>query len=225
MEPIRILIVDDEELVLSSIEYMFHQLDDMRVAATARNGQEALQQLEHQAVDMLLLDMQMPVMDGLSLIRHIRATGSQLPILVLTTFQEKEAIVQALASGANGYLLKGVETDKLLQSIRDVLNHQFILPTPIAAKLSQYLLETAAGTANLASSAYRFPTNMFTKKEQEILLLLSSRVRNKEIARQCHISEGTLANYLTIIFTKLDVKNRYDAIQAIQAFRLNAAVT
>jgi DNA-binding CsgD family transcriptional regulator len=66
---------------------------------------------------------------------------------------------------------------------------------------------------------------MFTKKEQEILLLLSSRVRNKEIARQCHISEGTLANYLTIIFTKLDVKNRYDAVQAIQAYRQNAAVT
>jgi len=225
MEPIRILIVDDEELVLSSIEYMFHQLDDMRVAATARNGQEALQQLEHQAVDIVLLDMQMPVMDGLAFIRHIRATGSQLPILVLTTFQEKEAIVQALASGANGYLLKGVEKDKLLQSIRDVLNHQFILPTPIAAKLSQYLLETAAGTSNMTAQTYRFPKEMFTKKEQEILLLLSSRVRNKEIARQCHISEGTLANYLTIIFTKLDVKNRYDAVQAIQAFRLNAAVT
>jgi DNA-binding NarL/FixJ family response regulator len=225
MEPIRILIVDDEELVLSSIEYMFHQLDDMRVAATARNGQEALQQLEHQAVDIVLLDMQMPVMDGLAFIRHIRATGSQLPILVLTTFQEKEAIVQALASGANGYLLKGVEKVKLLQSIRDVLNHQFILPTPIAAKLSQYLLETAAGTANIATPTYRFPTDMFTKKEQEILLLLSSRMRNKEIARQCHISEGTLANYLTIIFTKLDVKNRYDAVQAIQAYRQNAAVT
>ena len=222
MEQINILIVDDEELVVSSLEYMFQHVDDMRVAVTARNGQEALQQLEHQAIDIVLLDMQMPVMDGVSFIRHIRATGSQLPILILTTFQEKETIVQALASGANGYLLKGVEKAKLLQSIRDVLNHQFILPTPIAAKLSQYLLETTNGTSNITPQTYRFPNEMFTKKEQEILLLLSSRVRNKEIARQCHISVGTLANYLTIIFTKLDVKNRYDAVQAIQAYRLNA---
>jgi DNA-binding NarL/FixJ family response regulator len=225
MKPIHILIVDDEELVLSSLEYMFQHVDDMRIVATARNGQDALQQLERQQIDIVLLDMQMPVMDGISFIRHIRASGSQLPILVLTTFQEKDSIVQALASGANGYLLKGVEKDKLLQSIRDVMNHQFILPTPIAAKLSQYLLETSASTANIATPTYRFPIDMFTKKEQEILLLLSSRMRNKEIARECHISEGTLANYLTIIFTKLDVKNRYDAVQAIQAFQMNAAVT
>jgi DNA-binding NarL/FixJ family response regulator len=215
-----VLVVDDNELVRSSLELIIDAEADLHVAATVANGMEALEWISRQRPDIVLLDMQMPEMDGLECIVRIRELDDDLPILILTTFDEKEYIINGLASGANGYLLKGMEFEKLIQSIHDVLKRQFILPAQIAAKLSQYLLEPvqAAKTTSETVSSIPFPPNVFTKKEQEILLLLKARLPNREIAEQLHISDGTLRNHLTNIFEKLEVSNRHDAVRALQSF-------
>jgi DNA-binding NarL/FixJ family response regulator len=144
---------------------------DLRIAATLANGREALDCIAKQKPDIVLLDMQMPEMDGLECITRIREFDSDLPILILTTFDEKEYIINGLASGANGYLFKGLEFEKLIPSIRNVLKRQFVLSAQIVAKLSQYLLtplQSAESTPTI-----HFPVKMFTKKEQEIFLLLT----------------------------------------------------
>ena len=216
----NVLVVDDNELVRSSLELIIDAEVDLNVCATVSNGVEALEWIARQKPDIVLLDMQMPEMDGLECIARIRELDADLPILILTTFDEKEYIINGLASGANGYLLKGMEFEKLIQSIHDVIKRQFVLPAQIAAKLSQYLLEPLqVGESHSATvAAVQFPPNVFTKKEQEILLLLKARLPNREIAEQLHISDGTLRNHLTNIFEKLEVSNRHDAVRALQSF-------
>jgi DNA-binding NarL/FixJ family response regulator len=222
----NVLVVDDNELVRSSLEMIIEAEANLQVTATVANGVEALAHIALQKPDIVLLDMQMPEMDGLECISCIRKLDVDLPILILTTFDEKDYIINGLASGANGYLLKGMEFEKLIPSIHDVLKRQFVLPAQIAAKLSQYLLSTlqkvdtnlTTDSLSTSTASIHFPPKMFTKKEQEILLLLNARLPNREIAEQLQISDGTLRNHLTNIFEKLEVSNRYDAVRTIQTF-------
>lgn len=214
MKPLNIFLVDDDELARSGLELVISREPDMCVIETAANGAEALQKLEHHRPDLILLDIQMPELNGIETIRRIRAVDSVTPILILTRFDETEYITAGLKYGANGYLLKGIALHKLIQNIRDVISSEFILPTAIALKLTHFALEQQR---ILEQQAHQFDFSLegFTKKEREIVPLFYARLSVEEIAEQCFISVGTLRNHLRAIYEKLQVTNRADALKAI----------
>ncbi len=140
MNTLQIMIVDDEQSVRVGLEYMINAEPDMSVVSTANNGKKALDLLRRLTPDVLLLDIQMPVMNGIDCITHIRENDTKLPILILTTFNETEYIIRGLANGANGYIIKGLDFSQLTNCIRDVYYGRFVLPSEVAVKLSQHLM-------------------------------------------------------------------------------------
>lgn len=136
---VKVLIVDDEPLIRSGLELAINSEDDMEVVATAQDGLEAIKKAKQYRPDLILIDIQMPVMNGIASIKKIRARDNKVIILILTTFNEDEYVIEGLANGANGYLLKRAHYGQLLQSIRDAAKGQYFLPIEVAAKLVNYL--------------------------------------------------------------------------------------
>jgi DNA-binding NarL/FixJ family response regulator len=217
------MIVDDEEIVRSGLEMMIQAEPDMVVLDTAVNGSSALDKLAARKPDVLLIDIQMPVMDGLECIRQLREWAPELPILILTTFNESDYIIRGLALGAKGYLIKGVEMDRFTQHIRDVYHDRFVLPSQVAVKLSEHLLKKSEMWTVRGAAEFAFPENLFTQKEQDIILLLQNDLTIKEMATRLRTSEGTMRNYMTRIYQKLSVRNRQEALAAIQSYVIPAA--
>jgi DNA-binding NarL/FixJ family response regulator len=218
MKRISVMIVDDEEIVRSGLKMVIQAEHDMFVLDTAVNGLSALDKIAIHKPDVLLIDIQMPVMDGLECIRQLREWAPEMPILILTTFNEIDYIIRGLALGAKGYLIKGVEMDRFAQHIRDVYHDRFVLPSQVAVKLSDHLLKKSEIWAVRGASEFAFPDKLFTKKEQEIILLLQTEITIKDISTRLHTSEGTMRNYITRIYRKLSVRNRQEALAAIQIY-------
>jgi DNA-binding NarL/FixJ family response regulator len=218
MDKISVMIVDDEKSVRNGLQLIINAEPDMFVSEMAINGRSALEKLAVHQPDVILVDIQMPVMDGLECIRHITALYPSLTILVLTTFNDSDYIVRCLALGATGYLIKGTEIDRFSQHIRDTFNDCFILPSQVAVKLSQYLLNNSYLIPSHEQDEFSFPDGLFTKKEQELILLLQTNITLKDMAVRHSLSEGTLRNYLSKIYHKLNVSNRQEALLALQRF-------
>ena len=216
LEARKVLIVEDDELVRSSLELLIAGEEDLDVAGTAENGLVALSLLEASKPNLVLMDLRMPVMDGLTCIREIRERENAVPILILTTFNEEEYIFEGLAAGANGYLLKGLDNAALLRTIREALDQRFLLPAEVAATIAQYVLKNDVFRKEREILRFFEQTSQFTKREREIILLLIGRMSNKEIARRMFVSEGTVKNHLTSIYEKLFVQNRREAIRYLE---------
>jgi DNA-binding NarL/FixJ family response regulator len=137
--PIKVLIVDDERLIRNSLELVINAEVDMEVVATSQNGLEAVKNTAQYKPDVVLMDIQMPVMDGIAAIKKIREQDAKVIILILTTFNEDKYVIEGLANGANGFLLKRAQFTQLLQSIRDAMKGQYFLPIEVAARLVTFL--------------------------------------------------------------------------------------
>lgn len=214
--PLKVLIVEDDELLRSGLEVIIASEEAMSVSGAARNGREALQLLEASCPDLVLLDVQMPEMDGLTCIREIRKRHPVLPILILTTFNEEEYIFQGLADGANGYLVKGLDFEKLIQAIRDTVNRQFVLPAEVAAKLARYVLANSHYMKEQRLKRFFETDRLFSDIEHRLIGMLLDRFSNKEMAEALFFTEGTIKNKLTIVYEKLGVQSRQDAIHALE---------
>lgn len=217
MDIVNVLIVEDDPLLRSGLEVVVQAEDDLRVCATAQNGLEALEAIRRRRPDLVLLDLQMPDMDGITFIEEVRKQDADLRILILTTFDEEEYIVQGLASGANGYMLKSLDFAKLVQAIRDTSRGQFILPAEVAAKVARLAWNHKSYRQGRGLDHYLSRTDTFTSTEQSIIRLLINRYSNKEIAGELYLTEGTIKNRLTTIYEKLGVKNRQDALRRLEA--------
>ncbi|MEX1030106.1 MAG: response regulator transcription factor [Paenibacillaceae bacterium] len=136
---IKVLVVDDETLIRNGLELVINPEADMEVVATSQDGLDAIKKTEQYKPDLVLMDIQLPIMNGIEAIKKIRERNSKVIILILTTFNEDEYVIEGLANGANGYLLKRAEYTLLLQSIRDAMKGQYFLPIEVAAKLVNYL--------------------------------------------------------------------------------------
>ena len=167
---------------------------DMKVVAEAKNGLEAVQKWSQHRPDVLLLDLRMPELDGVTVIQQIRAVSSDARIVVLTTFDSDEYIYRAISAGAKGFLLKDVPPEELLLCIRNVHKGESYFPSAVAAKLAEHV----SGTE-------------LTERELVILQQVAFGMSNKEIGRHFFISEGTVKSHLKNIFTKLDVLSRSEA--------------
>jgi len=223
MEKLRVFVVEDDSLYRSGLEMVIQAEADMRVVGSAGNGSEALTGLQQVRPDIVILDLQMPGMDGIACIKEIRRLYADLPILILTTFNEEEYIFQGMAYGANGYLLKTLEFEKLVQTIRDAANHQFVMPAEVTAKVARYVLNQGGYLKQKGLARFFEQNPHYTLQERKMIQLLLDRLSNREIAGKLHLTEGTIKNKLTVIYEKLGVQNRPDAIRwldrAIEALK------
>lgn len=216
MDKLRLLIVEDDPLMLESLRLVIEHQDDMAVLGTAANGQEALTFLNDSCPDLVLLDLKMPVMDGITLIREIRKMDKTLPILVLTTYLDDDHIIDALSYGANGYLIKGLDNQQLLRSIREAAENHFILPWEVASRIIQKTVNHGLNVPHRNLLEYFDQNDAYSPKEQEIITHMFNRLSNKEIADKMFLSEGTVKNSITSIYKKLSVRKRSEAIKRIQ---------
>ncbi|UVI30664.1 response regulator transcription factor [Paenibacillus spongiae] len=215
MRMISVLIADDQMLTREGLRTILDLEDDMEVVGLAKNGLEACEMAEALDPDLLLLDIQMPVMDGIAALKRIKQSRPEITILILTTFMDEDYIVEGMVHGASGYMLKDTDADKMIASIRDTVSGQFILPAAVAAKLA------ARMNRFVEDHEYWKRTHRerfkLTEREEELAQLIMRGLNNREIADALHIAEGTARNYISSLYGKLEVADRSQAIARLRA--------
>ena len=208
---VRVLVVDDQQLIREGIASLLSIQDGVEVVGTAADGKSALEQAEALSPDVILMDVRMPVMDGVTATAHIRNRLPTCQVLMLTTFDDEDYIIKALQAGARGYLLKDIPIADLAQAVR--LTHAGIyqLDPAVAGKLVAALTLASDVPPQKESDALPFPANSLTERELEVLRLIANGSTNREIAAQLFISEGTVKNHVSNILTRLGLRGRTQA--------------
>lgn len=215
MKKISIVIADDQMLTREGLRTILDLEEDMRVIGVAKNGEEACQLAEALHPDLVLLDIRMPLMDGISALKRIKQQCPNTRILILTTFIDEEYIVDGMAHGASGYMLKDMDTDKMIASIRDTVAGQFVLPAAVAAKLAARMSRITQ--YNEQRTRLGLEHIKLTDREVELAHLIIQGFSNREIADTLHIAEGTARNYISNLYGKLEVDDRAQAIIRLQS--------
>lgn len=206
MEKIRIMLVDDQVLLREGLKTIINLQDDMEVALEASNGREAVELLKSEEIDVILMDIRMPELNGIDATARIKDEYKDISIIVLTTFNEEDLIIDALASGADGYLLKDIDAQGLVLAIRNAYNGDLLLPSKVAAMLARRL----SGKSRLKETAVpgTGAIETLSEREMEIGSLIADGMTNRQIANTLYLSEGTVKNYISEIYKKLGTSNR-----------------
>jgi DNA-binding NarL/FixJ family response regulator len=211
---IRLLLVDDQQIIREGLRSLLDAKPDLEVVGEAENGQEAMAQVETLQPDVVLMDVRMPVMDGVAATRLIHQHFSQAKVLVLTTFDDDEYVSQAMRVGARGYLLKDAHSDDLAAAIRAVYRGY--------TQLGPGLLEKAMASpaSMIPSQPTQLPPELagLTTREREVLKLIVAGASNREIAEALYISERTVKNHITHILSQLNVRDRTQAAMLASAY-------
>lgn len=211
----RVLLVDDHTLFRSGLETLLDR-HDIEVIGTAGNGREGFLMARELLPDIVLLDMRMPEMSGLEVLSGLRAVGFKNPIVMLTTSNEEQDLVETLRNGASGYLLKDMEPSELVNALRGIMAGKTI----VAPELTGVLARVVQGEVeDMAAPKEVSPFAELTPRELEILCLLAEGQSNKVIARNLGITDGTVKLHVKAILRKLDVHSRVEA--AVMAVEQN----
>lgn len=226
------MITEDQRLMREGLKTLLDLEQDLTVVELAENGKDALEKLPGAQPDVILMDIRMPVMDGVEATRIIKEKYPKVKVLILTTFDDDEFIIEALKSGAVGYILKDLSSEKLVAAIRDAYNGNSIMQPEIAAKIishitgatkdtlgknmdveiSHQLSQTEdQGELNSRKSVSLKEKNNkseLTDREKDILNLVGEGMSNTEIAKKLYISVGTVKNYISSLYSKLEVDDR-----------------
>jgi len=205
---IRILLADDQALFREGLETLLSVHKDIDVVGQASNGQEAVDLAMKLRPDVLLMDMQMPILNGIGATRRLKQSLPECRVIMLTTFNDDETIFDALRAGAVGYLLKDVGSAQLAESIRVTSRGESILDPSVAAKVVQEFSRVSSMVKTNSSDILPEP---LSEREIELLGLIASGLSNKEIAETLFITEGTVKNHITHILGKLGVRDRTQA--------------
>lgn len=208
---IRILLVDDQHIIRQGLKSMLEPNIDMQVVGEAENGQQAIAQIPILQPDVVLMDIRMPVMDGVAATSAIAKQYPNTKVLVLTTFDDDDYVSQAMRLGAKGYLLKDTEPDQLTLAIRSVYKGH--------TQLGPGLFEKALMSISVQHDLERTPASVapppelaqLTARELEVLHLLALGANNREIAESLFLSENTVKNYVTNILSRLQLRDRTQA--------------
>lgn len=210
MDPVRIFIVDDHPIVNRGLsELLRDKSKGTIVVGQAYSGEEAIKRLSETETDIVLLDIRLPDFDGIEVGRRIKAESPETKIIMLTTFNDRDYIAEAIKIGAEGFLLKEASEEMILSTIRAVAEGKIIISTDSEALRST---EVSHGRQSLSSSETINKINRLSQREQEIFMLLAHGKDNREIAETLFISEHTVRNYVSKIYALLDIKNRTAAI-------------
>ncbi|MFC8453543.1 response regulator [Kitasatospora sp. NPDC057223] len=208
---IRVLVADDEPLIRAGIRMILSSADDIDVVAEAADGREALELARSHGVDVVLLDIRMPVMDGLTALAELPRVAPGARALVLTTFGERDNVLRAVAAGGAGFLLKDTAPGELIQAVRAAAGGNAFL-SPVAARfIVDSLAAGAAGPASARGEAARRRVESLTGREREVLALLGEGLSNADAGARIHMSEATVKTYVSRILAKLGCDNRVQA--------------
>lgn len=211
MEPMRILLVDDYILFRKGLRALLDAQPDFEVVGEAENGQEALEQAQKLMPDLILMDIAMPVCDGLEATRRILAQMPYVKIVVLTVAEDDQSLFEAIKSGAYGYLLKKLEPDELFEMLQGVSRGEAPISRYMASKIMREFSQLAQ------ESEPKSETQQLTDREREVLQLVAQGLSNKAIADKLVVAENTVKNHLKNILTKLHLENRVQvAVYATQ---------
>jgi DNA-binding NarL/FixJ family response regulator len=220
---IRLLIVDDQTVVRQSLALLLDLVDDLEVVGTATNGVEAQTIAAATAPDVVLMDLNMPVQGGVEATRQLHMDHPEIAVVVLTTFNDDDSILQALRAGAIGYLTKDADHSRIAQAVRSAHLGQSVLETEVQLRLLRLATGPSGGAAarsadRTAAAAPVIPDSpavpsLLTKREKEILHLVGAGFRNGEIAMILSVAEATVKTHINNIFTKADLHSRSDAVR------------
>ena len=212
-DSIRLLLVDDQRLMRDGLRTLLELEDDLEVVGEAENGQEALDLYEKLQPDVVMMDIRMPVMDGVEATRQLHQRWPDAQVIILTTFDDDEYVFEGLRAGAQGYLLKAVSSEELAEAIRTVAAGGALIDPSVTRKV----------VAEFARAQPVRPTQTelvepLSERELEVLTLIANGYTNKEIAGRLFLAEGTVKNYVTSILGKIEARDRTQA--AIRAREL-----
>ena len=210
---IRILLVDDEPLLIESLEIILNNEDGFKVVGLKNNGKEALDFIRSEDVDVMLVDLNMPIMGGIELISEVKKVNPKIKIVVLTTFYDNDNISQALKNGADGYILKDSGKDAIINAISQAVNGNGVLDHKVLEKLTGMLtgIDNEKVENNEVSNNSKLSNSLselFTSRELEIAKLIADGCTNSQIASILFISEGTVKNYVSTIYDKTGIHDR-----------------
>jgi DNA-binding NarL/FixJ family response regulator len=209
-QPITVLLVDDQPLLRMGFRLILEGEDDLSIVGEASDGADAVRQVRDLKPDVVLMDVRMPVLDGIEATRAITATGASARVIILTTFDVDEYAFAGLQAGASAFLLKDVAPAELIQAVRVVASGDAV----VAPRVTQRLLETyVRGAARPAASAPRDPLlEDLTPRETEMLEAMAEGLSNAEIAHRYFLSEATVKTHVRRILTKLHLRDRVQAV-------------
>lgn len=202
MGKIKVLLADDQELILESLYIVLSMEEDIEIVGLAKNGEEAVQHCHQFQPDMVLMDINMPVMNGVDATALIKERMPFIKVIMLTSYQEVEYVMAALSHGAEGYLLKAIHPRDLAAGIRVVHAGGTLISQEMASKM----IKSMNTGSTIKNNEYGL-----SSREIEILQKLASGMRNRDIAEALFLSEGTVKNYISTIYSKLNVKGRQEA--------------
>ncbi len=212
MTKIRILLADDHSLFREGLRSILNDQDDIEVVGEAVDGLDAIKLVPQLDIDIILMDINMPIVDGVEATQRILEENQDVEIIILTMYPQDEYALQALKAGAKAYLLKDTRSQKLLEVIRTVSTGQAVISPEMTTRLLTEIQQTSKPKED-PKPKYQ----PLTAQERKILTLVADGASNKDIALELNLSERTIKNYVSIIFQKLQVNNRTEA--AIRAMR------
>jgi DNA-binding NarL/FixJ family response regulator len=200
---IRVLIVDDQEIVCEGLHVVLSASPNIEVVGMAHDGAKAVELVESLRPDLVLMDLKMPLMNGVQATHAIKTQHPETAVLILTTYDEDEWVVDAIRAGANGYLLKDTGREEVVAAIEGVIAGKTPVDPGVAEKLFKYVRYGVPSQSNLA--------DLLSERELSVLRLLATGLTNAAIADRLHLSEGTVRNHVTSILAKLNVTDRAQA--------------
>ena len=203
---IRVALVDDQTLIRQGVRSLLELIDDITIVAEAADGDEAVAMIHRERPDVVLLDLRMPGKDGVAVLRELRGSGALPPTIILTTFDDDDALFEAVRAGARGYLLKDVSLEHLTQAIRVVAEGGSVIRPAVTERVLRGLEHVRRDFDALS------PPDPLTRREVEILRLMAGGYSNREIAEALGTAEGTVKNHASSILSKLGVRDRTRAV-------------
>jgi DNA-binding NarL/FixJ family response regulator len=208
MKPIRLILADDHPLILDALENLFHLEADCEVIARCRDGEETLTAIRQHQPDVVILDLRMPRVDGLAVLRELKQEGLATRVVLLTAAVNDSDVLEAVRLGVNGVVLKDMVSEALLHCVRQVnAGEQWIEPRFLRRTLDK-VLRRETGERELRA--------ILTPRELDIVRMVVRGLRNKEVAKQLYISEGTVKIHLHNIYDKLQVSSRLELLRYVQ---------
>lgn len=207
---VNVLICDDQAVVREGLAAILGTVPSLRICGLAEHGQSALAVLSQLSVDVVLMDLNMPVMNGVQATRAIRERHPNTAVLVLTTYADDEWLFDAIRAGAQGYLLKDTRRDDLVRAILGAAQGQSYLDPNVAAKVMQMATQALSQHSH-SLAANDIPIETLSEREREIVRLISQGLSNPEIAERLHLAHGTVRNYVSEIIAKLGAADRTHA--------------
>jgi DNA-binding NarL/FixJ family response regulator len=223
---IKVLLVDDQNLIRQGIRLLLELEPDIQVVGQAADGRRALQQVEALHPDVVLMDVRMPEMDGLTATRLLSASHPEVKVIILTTFEDDETVFDGLKAGASGYLLKDISSEEMAQAVRKVAAGEALIQSRLTRKVLAEFSRLASATDRQAppkttAVAEALPVAL-TERELQVLQALTHGLSNREIADQLVITEGTVKNHVSSLIDKLGVRDRTQAVLKAQELGLIA---